>query len=46
MDRKMGMERGQAENLVSQAKQKLKYDLIEGKVGLDIQLLGKELIKY
>ena len=42
----MGMQRGQAENLVSQAKQKLKYDLIEGKVGLDIQLLGKELIKY
>ena len=35
MDRKMGMQRGQAENLVSQAKQKLKYDLIEGKVGLD-----------
>ena len=35
MDRKMGVQRGQAENLVSQAKQKLKYDLIEGKVGLD-----------
>ena len=35
MDRKMGMERRQAENLVSRAKQKLKYDLIEGKVGLD-----------
>ena len=35
MDRKMGMQRGQAEKLVSQAKQKLKYDLIEGKVGLD-----------
>ena len=35
MDRKMGVQRWQAENLVSQAKQKLKYDLIEGKVGLD-----------
>lgn len=35
MDRKMGMERWQAENLVSQAKQKLRTDLLSGKVGLD-----------
>lgn len=35
MDRKIGMERWQAENLVSQAKQKLRTDLLSGKVGLD-----------